>query len=102
MTGIFQGDFMKESSYKIPGGKLVKIKLRTSSGKIAEVKILGDFFLHPEETLLKIEDSLIGSSADETAIGNLIAQTLTDSDAILIGATTADLAKTIMMAWKEM
>ena len=92
---------LRKSSYKIPGGKLVKIKLGISSGKIAEVKVLGDFFLHPEETLLKIEDSLVGSSSDETSIENTIAQTLTESNATLIGATAADIAKTIMMAWKE-
>jgi lipoate-protein ligase A len=91
---------MQESSYKIPGGKLVKVKLGTSSGKIVEIKVLGDFFLHPEETLQKIEDSLIGSAADEASIEKTISQTLTESDATLIGATAADIAKTIMMAWK--
>ncbi len=90
---------MRESSYKIPGGKLVQVKLGISSGKITEVKILGDFFLHPEETLVKIEESLIGSIADETSIENMIAQTLAKSDATFIGATAADIAKTIMMAW---
>lgn len=97
---LFEVRLIQESSYKIPGGKLVKIKLETSSGKITEVKILGDFFLHPEETLQKIEDSLIGSTANETSIEDIIAQTLAESDATLIGATAADIAKTIIMAWK--
>ncbi len=92
---------LNESSYKIPGGKLVKVKLEISSGEISEVKILGDFFLHPEETLLRIEESLIGSTGDETSIEDVIAHALTESDATLIGATAADIAKTIMMAWKE-
>ena len=90
---------MRESSFKIPGGKLVKVKLQVSSGKIAEVTILGDFFLHPEEALQKIEESLIGTIVDETSIGNIIAQTLVDSGATFIGATASDIAKTIMMAW---
>ena len=91
---------LNKSSYKIPGGKLVKVKLDTSSGKISDVKILGDFFLHPEETLQRIEELLLGSTADETSIENKVAQALTESDATLIGATAADIAKTIMMAWK--
>ena len=91
---------LNESSYKIPGGKLVKIKLETSSGMISDVKILGDFFLHPEETIQRIEELLLGSTADETSIENKVAQALTESDATLIGATAADIAKTIMMAWK--
>jgi lipoate-protein ligase A len=97
---LFEVILLNKSSYKIPGGKLVKVKLDTSSGKISDVKILGDFFLHPEETLQRIEESLIGSTADETSVENIVAQALTESDATLIGATAADIAKTIMMAWK--
>ena len=78
----------------------MKIKLETSSGMISDVKILGDFFLHPEETIQRIEELLLGSTADETSIENKVAQALTESDATLIGATAADIAKTIMMAWK--
>ena len=89
---------MRESSYKIPGGKLVKVKLKAACGRIAEVRVLGDFFLHPEETLLDIEESLVGTPTEETAITDMIDQTLTESNATLIGATAADIAKTIMMA----
>jgi lipoate-protein ligase A len=96
---LFEVMSMRESSFKIPGGKLVKVKLQVSSGKIEEVTILGDFFLHPEDALQKIEESLVGTTVDETSIGNIIAQTLVDSGATLIGATASDIAKTIMMAW---
>ena len=58
------------------------------------MKILGDFFLHPEETLRKVEDSLVGFTADEELIEKAIDQALTD--ATLIGATAADIAKIIM------
>ena len=92
---------MRESSYKIPGGKLVKVKLKIACGRIAEVQLLGDFFLHPEETLQVIEDSLVGSPPDKTAIEKLIDEIMLESDAILIGATAADIAKTILMAWKS-
>ena len=89
---------MRESSYKVPGGKLVKVKLKIACDRIAEVSILGDFFLHPEETLLKIEESLVGSPIEESEIESTIAQLLKESDASLIGATAADIAKTIMIA----
>ena len=91
---------MLESSYKVPGGKLVKVKLEAASGKISEVKILGDFFLHPEETLQIIEESLIGSPADKTSIENTIGQVLVKNETTLIGATAGDIAKTIIMAWE--
>ena len=92
---------MRESSYKIPSGKLVKVKLKTSSGKITEIRVLGDFFLHPEETIQTIEDSLVGSLEDETSIEKKVSQVLAESDATLIGATAADIAKTIIMAWNS-
>ncbi|MFW9787910.1 MAG: lipoate protein ligase C-terminal domain-containing protein [Candidatus Thorarchaeota archaeon] len=93
---------MGEASYKIPGGKLVKVKLHTKRGRISSVVILGDFFLHPEETLRAIEVELVGLLADEKAISDLITQKLADAKATLIGATADDMAKTIMMAWDSM
>lgn len=89
---------MQESSYKVPEGKLVKVKLWASSGEISDVRILGDFFLHPEETIQRIEDSLIGLRVEEKPIENMIARILEESEAILIGATAKDIAKTIIMA----
>ncbi len=92
---------MQEAIYKIPGGKLVKVKLSTSSGKIEQVRILGDFFLHPEETIQVIEDSLVGCKEDENYIARAIEQVLKNSDATLIGAAASDVSKTIMTAWKS-
>ena len=90
---------MHEASYKVPGGKLVKAKVRVEAGRIAEIIILGDFFLHPEETLQKIEDALRGTLAKEASIERVISKVLTESDAIIIGATAQDMAKTIMLAF---
>ena len=91
---------MQEAKYKVPGGKLVKVKLDVSSGKIKQVRILGDFFLHPEETILTIEESLMGHNIDEKVIEERIEQILDESNATLIGATPSDFSKTIIMAWK--
>ena len=90
---------MREANYKVPDGKLVKVKLEVASGRIVEVRILGDFFLHPEETILEIEESLIGHTPDLTSLESSISKKLADTDATLIGATAADIAKTIMLAW---
>ena len=92
---------MQQASYKIPGGKLVKVKLSIASGKIDQVRVMGDFFLHPEETIQVIEDSLIGCKEDENSIKLVIEQVLNNSDATLIGAAASDFSKTIMMAWKS-
>ena len=98
---FFEVGIMQEASYKIPGGKLVKVKLSVTSGKIDHVRVMGDFFLHPEETIQVIEESLIGCKEDEKSIRIAIKQVLKDSEATLIGATASDFSKTIMMAWKS-
>ncbi|MFW9834217.1 MAG: lipoate protein ligase C-terminal domain-containing protein [Candidatus Thorarchaeota archaeon] len=90
---------MREASFKIPDGKLVKVKLQVSSGKITELKILGDFFLHPEEAIIKIEEELIGAQHDEVSLKKIIDEVLKAEEAILIGASSSDIARTIIMAW---
>jgi hypothetical protein len=92
---------MQEANYKVPGGKLIKVKLSISSDKIEQVFILGDFFLHPEETILAIEESLKGSPKEEESIAKIIEQTLEESDSTLIGATAYDFSKVILMAWES-
>jgi lipoate-protein ligase A len=46
---------------KVTGGKLVRIKVDCSDGTIRNIMIEGDFFVHPEEGLIDLESSLIGS-----------------------------------------
>ena len=50
---------------KIKGGKLVRIKVGYEE-RINHVKIMGDFFLHPEESIEDIEKSMVGLSVDAT------------------------------------
>ena len=92
---------MLEANYKVPDGKLLKVKLHVSSDHIAEAKILGDFFLHPEETILAIEEALIDCKLNPSEIEKRIKFTLNENEATLIGATPADFSKTIMMAWES-
>ena len=48
---------------KIPGGKLLKIRVRFSKN-IDSVDILGDFFAHPEKSIKEIEDLIQGTDVD--------------------------------------
>ncbi|MFX1484073.1 MAG: lipoate protein ligase C-terminal domain-containing protein [Promethearchaeota archaeon] len=89
------------SSYKISGGKLVKIRLWIENGRIQRITILGDFFLHPEETILAIEKSLTGVELNMGSIENRIAKILNESKADLIGATPKDIANAIKLAWES-
>ena len=51
--------------------KLIKISLEYTDNKkiISSIRITGDFFLYPEETLDQIEASLIGKKMDGNGRG---------------------------------
>lgn len=98
MNGTSRGDVMGQSTYKVPGGKMLKIQLLLSEGKIKEITIMGDFFLHPEETVLALEEQLVGLKPDRTILTESIQKVLDKKNALLIGAEAKDIAEAIMMA----
>jgi lipoate-protein ligase A len=87
---------------KVSGGKLVGIAVEYGSS-INDVKITGDFFLYPEESLQKIERSLIGlsSSASRDEIVERIARVVRDEKAELVGVTPEAIAETMLKAVKK-
>lgn len=48
------------ASEKVAGGKLVSIEIQAENNVVNTVKITGDFFLHPEESISDLENSLVG------------------------------------------
>jgi lipoate-protein ligase A len=74
---------------KVPGGKMVGIDVEFCEGKIEKIRISGDFFLHPENTLTLIEESLIGKTVD--AAGEVISGILEQNNAQLIGVRPQDI-----------
>ncbi len=87
------------AEYKVPGGKLVMVKLECGE-RITKIKVLGDFFLYPEEALRKIEESLVGmgKGATEKELSERITAAASDSNAELIGVTPQAIAHAIRMA----
>ena len=62
--------------------KLIKISLEYTDSKIiSSIRITGDFFLYPEETLDQIEASLIGKKMDRNSIKETIEKCLSHSEA---------------------
>ena len=91
---------MEFISYKIPDGKMVKVRVHVRDDSIQSITILGDFFLHPEDTLVEMEQGLVGARVEEDGIASIIQGILDKHEAVLIGATARDLAKAIMIAHK--
>ncbi len=56
------------AEYKVPEGKLVKVKVEMQDGNITSLQILGDFFVHPEHHIEEIEKHLCGLSASNRAV----------------------------------
>lgn len=81
---------------KVKEGKLVKVDLEYDE-VITGVKITGDFFMHPEETLEEIEKGLLGLKRDATdqTIAHRIREIMEVHDAQMIGLGPESLAKII-------
>jgi len=87
-----------KSSKKVKGGKLLKIEALFKEGSIVDIKITGDFFLHPEETISKIEQSLKGEKVGAQIAAN-ITKVLSENSASLIGITEKDVEEAIVEAF---
>jgi lipoate---protein ligase len=60
------------ADYKVPGGKLLRVQLvldiTQTPPRIAELRIHGDFFMHPEEAIEELEARLIGLPCEADAL----------------------------------
>ena len=93
---------MGKAIYKVKGGKMIKIQLALENEKIIrDLRITGDFFLHPEETIEDIEKALRGCSLSKEELVRIIKETLTSRRAVLLGASPEDLARCIIMAGEK-
>ncbi len=84
---------------KVPGGKLLRIDVAYTD-TIQSLKLTGDFFLHPEDTLDEITAALTGLvlPLDERAAQQAVEAALQARDAQLIGATAGDIILTLQEA----
>lgn len=95
------GDLSRErhAEYKIPGGKLVVVDLKVDAGMLRSVRLSGDFFLEPPETLDAIDAALEGLPANAgTAQIEQAVETALDSETMMYGLTVAGIAEVIRRA----
>lgn len=89
------------SKQKVKEGKVVKVEIECNE-LIRNVRITGDFFIHPEDILDEIEKSIIGlerSSSIETITSN-IRKRIADRDVQMIGISPESIALLISEALK--
>jgi hypothetical protein len=93
------GVILRHAEYKIPGGKLLVVDLRVEQSRLRDVRLSGDFFLEPPETLEAIDAALEGLSADVTA-GQIeqAARSALGPEVMMYGITTEGIAEVIRRA----
>ena len=85
--------------YKVPGGKLVVVDLEVTDGKLAQVRLSGDFFLEPDDALPLIDVALTGlpADADGKVIAAAVQRALPDG-AVLLGFSPEAIATAVRRA----
>ena len=98
-VGISSGDprHMHKAELKVHGGKLIRVKLSMKKNKISDIRITGDFFLHPEDGIEELERRLKGVEVESTRLYEKINGFFNENN-ILIGAKPDDFIKTILLA----
>ncbi len=88
--------------YKVPGGKLVVVDLDVVDGRLANVRLAGDFFLEPDEALDAIDRALTGLpvETDATAIARIVREALPEG-AVLLGFSPESVATVVRRALRH-
>ena len=89
---------LRSADYKAPSGKLVRVRLREEQGVIRSIKITGDFFLIPEESLGKLEKMLEDVPLREAELRILVDRFFRGTGAQGLGVSSDDFVKAILSA----
>jgi lipoate-protein ligase A len=83
-----------QAKQKVKEGKVVKVEVDCDE-LIRNVRITGDFFLHPEDILEEIEKSMVGleRNADEETITSHILKVIADRDIQMIGISPGSISR---------
>jgi hypothetical protein len=84
-------------TYKVPNGKLIKVTVDHEKERIIKVRIRGDFFIHPEESIDDLELALKDVEYRKMAITDVISKFFIRDDLVAFGITPQALVDAIMM-----
>ncbi|MFP4116856.1 MAG: hypothetical protein ACLFQ8_02840 [Candidatus Aenigmatarchaeota archaeon] len=56
---------MKHVDFKVPDGKMLKIDVEVKDNVVKEIDVRGDFFIHPEDSLKDLEETLSEIQIDD-------------------------------------
>lgn len=87
-----------KSIYKVPNGKLIKVFLRHFANRIDLVQFTGDFFIHPEESITTLEQSLVGTELEAKEIVKVVNDVKGKNNLTFFGINEEAIAIAILMA----
>jgi lipoate---protein ligase len=79
----------KEMTYKVANGKLLRIEADLQNKTINHIKITGDFFIHPESMIIKIEDILKGKKIRDAK--GILRRFIEENNIQIIGFEVSDI-----------
>ncbi len=87
---------VSQAERKVKGGKFLCVSVRHESNLIASLKLTGDFFIHPEDSLEKIERSVVGMPLNRPEdIAEAINAVVRSDNIKILGFSVNDLANLI-------
>lgn len=98
----------RHGEYKVPGGKLLVADITIENGRLAAVRLSGDFFLEPDDALEAINQALVGASVatGTEALAERVRQALPEGT-VMVGLSAPAVATVIRRAlagasdWRE-
>lgn len=89
---------MKRFAYKVPGGKLVCVKVQEEAGIIKYIQYTGDFFMAPEGDLEELEARLFGHKTEQDSMKKTINGFFSGKKTVIAGASAEDFAFVLIQA----
>lgn len=85
---------------KVPGGKLLSVRLEHDGLRVTKAELFGDFFLFPDDSIEVLEASLIGIPLrmDVRELSDIIASVMEHSGISAAGFAPRDLAEVVKEA----
>lgn len=80
--------------YKVPEGKLIRLKADLDGSKICSVTINGDFFLHPEDRIAELEKALVGKELNKVTLQETVEKELAGCE--MVGISPEEITNALM------
>jgi lipoate-protein ligase A len=90
-----------KAEYKVPGGKLLVAETTKGENQLVDLKITGDFFMHPEDSIEELESHLRGVSLREGRVESAVNTFFRIHNVEMVGLSPEDIIHVINLSLRE-